>query len=63
MQLDRNILKYCTGMLINREGVVNLDLKIGAGPKLVIRKELKKDGQKILRMYQTEIELQEKIYK
>ena len=53
MQLDGIIVKYYAGMLINREGVVNPDqsqLKIGMGPQLVIRKELKKDGQNILRM-------------
>ena len=46
MQLDSIIVKYCTGILINWEGVVNPDLsqlKIGMGPQLVIRKELKRD--------------------
>ena len=53
MQLDGIIVKYCSDMLINSEGVVNLDLsqlKIGMGTQLVIRKELKGDGLNILRM-------------
>jgi hypothetical protein len=40
-------------MLINSEGVVNLDLsqlKIGMGPELV-RKEVKRDGLNILRIF------------
>ena len=44
MQLYGITVKYFTDMLINSEGVVNLDLsqlKIGKGPNLVIRKELR----------------------
>ena len=51
MQLDGIIVKYYTGMLRNSQGVVNPDfrqLKIGTGPQLVIRKELKRDGKKFL---------------
>ena len=47
MRLDGIIVKYCNGMLINLEGVVNPDfskLKIGTGPQLKIRKESKRNG-------------------
>jgi hypothetical protein len=63
MQLHGIIVIYCSGILINSEGVVNLDLsqlKIGTGPELA-RKKLKKDGLDILRMCSTRIEPQEKI--
>jgi hypothetical protein len=53
LQLERIIVKYCTGMLINFEGVVNPEmaqLKIGMGPQLAIRKELMRDGPNILRI-------------
>ena len=64
MQLYGILVKYCNGVLMNCEGIVNLDLsqlKIGTGPQLVIRKELKRDGRNILIMCKTEIQLQEKI--
>ena len=54
IQLDGIIVKYITGMLINSEGVINLDfsqLKIQTGPQLLIRKEFKIDGKNILRIY------------
>jgi hypothetical protein len=53
MQLDGIIAIYCSDMLINSERVVNLDLsqlKIGMGPELV-RKEVKRDGLNILRIF------------
>ena len=45
MQLDGIIVKYCTGMVINWEGIGNREmsqLKIGTGPQLEIRKELER---------------------
>ena len=45
MRLDGIIVKYCTGVLINRERVVNPDwsqLKLGTGLQLVIWKELER---------------------
>jgi hypothetical protein len=53
MQSNGITVKDSIGMFKSREGTVNLDLsqlKIGAGPQLVIRKELKRDGRNILRM-------------
>ena len=50
----QHVLTACTDMLINLEGLVNRDLetqlKMGTGPQLVLRKELKRGGQNILRM-------------
>ena len=40
---------------------VTANCLIGMGQKLVIRKELKRDGWEILRISETEIQLQEKI--
>ena len=49
MQPDGIIAKYCIGMVKNLKGIVSLkvpQLKVGPGQQLVVRKVLKRDGQK-----------------
>ena len=49
MQPDDIIVKYCAEILINWEEIISMDLtqlNIGIRPKLVIKKELKRDEQK-----------------